>query len=109
MSGDVQPFGFTVRQRSPEKIAYSVTTTRWGSNPENATAVLYDVTDDGAVDVSADCLAGSVAVDGDVIALPLIKDLVKDHLYWLECEFDVPRGELTPQHMAFYLQIQCVR
>lgn len=109
MSVDVQPFGFTVRQRALERVAYTVTTTRWGSNPASVTAVLYDVTDDAAVDVSADCLSGAVDVAGDVIALPLIKSLVKDRLYWLECEFDVPRGEATPQHLAFYLQVICVR
>lgn len=107
MSGDSSPFGFDLRQRPNETVPYTIITTRWGSNPANVTAVLYDVSDD-EVDVSATCLLGTVSVAGDVITLPLIRDLTKEHLYWLECEFDVPRGDQTA-HLACYLQIQCVR
>jgi hypothetical protein len=118
MSGDASPFGFTVRQRPLEAIVYSIATTEWGSSPSSVTMTLSDVTDPEPVDVSADCLSGTATVSGNVILLPAVKDLVKEHLYWLECEFDAEHEVLDDEgvslglvtaHLACYLQIQCVR
>lgn len=95
-------FGFDLRQRASEIIPYQVVTTLWGSAPENVTCTLDDITADPSVDVGATCLDGTVTVDGDVISLPRVQNLEAGHLYWLDCEFDLPDG-LT--HLAFYLQI----
>jgi hypothetical protein len=83
-----------------------VVTTRWGSAPENVTCTLNDVTTEPAVDVSTTCLDGTLTVDGDVISLPRVQNLETGHLYWLECEFDLPDD--VPAHLSFYLQILCV-
>ncbi len=69
-----------------EEIAYTLTTTPWGSDPSSPSVVLKDA--DG-VDVSGTYLDGSASVSGDVITTPTVKDLVNDTAYRLEIKFTI--------------------
>ncbi len=72
-----------------EEIAYTITTTPWGSTPTSASVKVYDVTSGTRTDVTATTLpAGSISVTGDVITLPLLKTgLTAGHTYRVEVKF----------------------
>jgi len=71
-----------------EQIAYSLTTTTWGSTPSTITVEAYDESADYA-DVSSTVLSGTASVDGDVITLPTLKSLTDGHKYRVEIKFTV--------------------
>jgi hypothetical protein len=97
-------FGFLLAQRTSEKVTYAVLTTKWGSEPDNAVVTLWDMIEADWVDVSATCLDGVAAVEGDTITLPKVQNLEVNHTYFLDVQFD--SGENT---LAFYLRITCLR
>jgi hypothetical protein len=70
-----------------EKLTFTLTVTPWGSSPSSVSVKVFDVTDGGYTDVSSTVLNGSPAVDGDVITLPSVEDLVAGHVYRLEILF----------------------
>src|SRR3990172_3946662 len=67
-----------------ERIAYTLTTTPWGSNPTSVSVVLKDP---GGIDVSSTKLTGSVGTAGDVITTPLVISLASGSTYRLEIKF----------------------
>lgn len=73
-----------VKQGMDEEIAYSLTTTPWGSSPSSVAVALYDSQNN---DVSSTCLSGSASVDGDVITLPFVKLLAPGERYRVEVKF----------------------
>ena len=73
-------------QGEDEQIAYTLTTTPWGSDPTGEAVVLKDI--DGE-DVSETHLTGSPSVDGDVITTPTVHSLVAGQRYRLEIKFTV--------------------
>lgn len=78
-----------MRTQGPnEQIAYSVTTTAWGSSPSSVACYLYDVTDQSTdVSVTSTKLSGSVSTGGDVITTPKVISLVLGHMYRLDVRF----------------------
>ncbi len=76
-----------LRQGVDERIAYTVTTTPWGSAPTDSAVKLFDVTTGTKVDASTTCLTGTPSVQGDVITTPLVSGLTAGHLYRLEVQF----------------------
>jgi hypothetical protein len=74
-------------QGEDEQIAYTITTTPWGSSPSSPAAKLYDVTSSGRTDVSSSMLAGDASVLGDVVTTPRVFGLTAKHLYRLEVQF----------------------
>ena len=73
-------------QGEDEEIAYTVTTTPWGSSPTNVAVVAKDMTDNNAV-VTSTVLSGSASVSGDVITTPKVQNLVAGHKYRIEVKF----------------------
>lgn len=69
-----------------EEIAYSLTTTPWGSSPTNVTVIVKD--GDGN-DVTATVTSGSASVAENVITLPTILNLTAGVEYQLEIQFTV--------------------
>ena len=69
-----------------EQIAYTLTTTNWGSDPSSQSDVIKDK--DGE-DQSATCLSGSSSVSGDVITTRTVKSLTAGEVYRLEIKFTV--------------------
>ena len=69
-----------------EQIVYSLTTTPWCSLPASIAVVAKDKTVDLA-DVSATVLSGAASANGDVISLPTLSGLTKDHTYRIEVKF----------------------
>lgn len=69
-----------------EAIAYTLTTTPWGSSPGSVVVKAYDMTT-GGTDVTTTKLTGSASASGDVITLPRLAGLVEGHLYRIEVKF----------------------
>ena len=75
-------------QGANERIAYSVTTTPWGSSPSSISCSLYDVTDQAVdTDVTSTKLTGSASASTDVITTPKVISLVPGHMYRLDVLF----------------------
>lgn len=70
-----------------EQIAYSITTTPWGTSPTSLAVVVKDVTA-GGTDVTTTVMpTGSASAVGDVITLPILKLLTAGSLYRVEVKF----------------------
>jgi len=67
-----------------ETIAYTLTTTPWGSTPSSVSVVAKEA--DGT-DVSGDVLSGSASVASDVITTPTVQSLTAGKVYRLEIKF----------------------
>lgn len=78
-------------QGSREEIAYALTTTPWGSNPNTVEITVFDVTaargDENWIDVTSTTTSGTLTVVGDVITTPLIVNLTPGRLYRVEIVF----------------------
>lgn len=80
----------TQTQGVDERIAYTLTTTPWGSTPSSVAVVVYDVTSGLASRtlVTATVMpTNSPAVVGDVITLSLLRSLTAGHVYRVEVAF----------------------
>jgi hypothetical protein len=92
-------------QGQDEKIAYSITTTPWGSSPADVAVSIYRVTAGAYEDVSDDCLeAGSPQVVGDKITTPRVIGLTPGELYRLEIRFTAGGQVFEP-----YIEIEAER
>lgn len=81
-------------QGEDEKIAYTLTTTPWGSSPSNVSVTMYEYTDNViGTNVSATRMDGAAAISGDVITTPVIS-VVANTNYRLEIKFTVGGNEL---------------
>lgn len=70
-----------------EQIAYTLTTTPWGSTPTSPTVVIKDST---GADVSGTVMpSGSPSVAGDVITTPIVKSLTAGARYTMEIKFTI--------------------
>lgn len=74
-----------------EALAYTVTTTNWGSSPTSTSAKIYDTSDDS--DKTTTCMTGSTSVAGDVITLPVIDSLAAGTEYRVEVKFTTDSTE----------------
>ena len=72
-----------IYQGEDEEIYYTVDTSTWGGSPSSVSVVVKQNGDD----VSETLLTGSASVNGDVITLPKIADLVDGTHYRLEVKF----------------------
>lgn len=70
-----------------ERIAYTLTTTPWGSSPSSVSCALKTLP--GLVDVSAAKLSGSASATGDVITSPIVFGLASGQQYRLEWKFTI--------------------
>jgi hypothetical protein len=77
-----------LRQGEDEAVAYSITTTPWGSDPSDPQVNVYDVNANYA-DVSDACLDGEAQVFGDVITTPRITNLTAGRTYRVDVQFTV--------------------
>lgn len=73
-----------IYQGEDEQIAYTLTTTPFGSSPSSPVVTIKDA--DGE-DVTSDYASGSASALGDVITTPTILDLVAKTQYRLEIKF----------------------
>ena len=69
-----------------EQVAYTITTTPWGTTPSAVAVKAYNVTT-GFTDVTATVLSGAASVIGNVITTPLVKSLTEGTLYRIEVKF----------------------
>lgn len=76
-------------QGTDEEIAYTLTTTPWGSSPSSPSVKLFSYDGSSFTDVTATNLSGAASVDGDVVTTPTVKDLVADTKYRLEIQFTI--------------------
>ncbi len=74
-----------VSQGKDETIAYTLTTTPWGSSPGSVAVVIYDYAT-GTYTTSTN-LSGSASVNGDIITTPAVTALLAGHQYRLEIKF----------------------
>ena len=70
-----------------EQVAYTLTTTPWGSTPSSVAVAIKQLP--GLTDTSATNLSGNASVNGDVITTPVVKSLVSGAQYRLEVKFTV--------------------
>ena len=68
-----------------ERIAYTLTTTPWGSSPGTLSCALKVLP--GLADVSSAKLSGSPSATGDVITSPIVYGLNSGQQYRLEFKF----------------------
>lgn len=84
-------------QGKDESIRYSVDVTNWGINPANIVITATDVTDpDNILDVSESVLDGDPSTEGNVITLPLVKNILPGHIYYIEVRFFVVGNTYEP-------------
>jgi hypothetical protein len=78
-----------LHQGADETIAYTLTTTPWGSSPGSLAVKLYSVnlTTGALTDVSSTKLSGSASAVGDVITTPAVTALAAGTTYRLEIKF----------------------
>jgi hypothetical protein len=76
-------------QGEDEKIAYSITTTPWGSTPTTGSVVVKDASAAYAVVTTTVMPTGSLSILLDVITLPLLQSLTAGHTYRVEVKFTV--------------------
>jgi hypothetical protein len=77
-----------VKQSPDESIAYSITTTPWGSTPASLAMYVYDVTPPGgATDVTSTVTTSSITAAGDVITTKRIRLLTAGHDYRCDVQF----------------------
>jgi hypothetical protein len=75
----------TQYQGVDEEIAYTITTTPWGSSPTSMAAVVKDAS---GTDVSSVVMpTGVPTANGDVVTLPTIKSLTDGQSYRAELKF----------------------
>ena|SRR3990167_117379 len=67
-----------------ERVAYTLTTTPWGSSPTSVVVKIYNPKNE---DKSSTNLTGTVSVVGDVITAPLVISLLCDVQYMLTILF----------------------
>lgn len=75
-----------LKQGSDEEIAYSLTTTPWGSTPSAVLVKAYDASN-AFTDVSDTVLEGNPTVSDDVITTPVVKALIEGKTYRIEIKF----------------------
>ena len=74
-------------QGEDERVAYSLTTTPWGTLPSSPVVKIYDITSGARTDVSSTCLSGSASVVDNVVLTPLVIALTAGRLYRMEIKF----------------------
>lgn len=74
-------------QGKDESIAYTITTTPWGSTPASLSMVVYDITDGVETDVTSTTTTGSISAASDVITTKRIQSLTSGHDYRVEVRF----------------------
>ena len=82
-----------------EEIPYGLTITPWGASPTSISVVLKDV---NGVDVSTTHLSGVATVSGNVITLPVLKDLVADTWYRLEVKYTLSGNTIVEAWAEVY-------
>lgn len=87
-------------QGEDESIAYKLTTTPWGTAPSSVVVVVKDV-NNAYLDVTSTVMpTGSPSVVGDVITLPALKLLTRDHTYRVEIKFTAQGNNFEPYIMV---------
>lgn len=76
-----------LKQGVDEQIAYTLTTTPWGSTPTAVAVAAYDITDGTRTLVTSTVLSGSASVSGNVITTPVVKSLTAGYVYRIEIKF----------------------
>jgi hypothetical protein len=76
-----------VYQSPNEKLAYTITTTPWGSAPASITITNTDVTDSDNPVSAPTTLSGAASVAGDVITTKFVYQLTQSHNYRLSVLF----------------------
>lgn len=76
-----------LEQGKDEIIAYTLTTTPWGSSPSSVVVTLWDITSPAWTEVTSTMLSGAASVLGDVITTPLVTGLTAGNVYRLEIKF----------------------
>jgi hypothetical protein len=78
-------------QGTDERIAYTLTTTPWGTSPGSLVVKIFDITAGTAstlrVDKTTTMLSGAASALGDVITTPLVIGLTPGQLYRMEIQF----------------------
>jgi hypothetical protein len=87
-----------------EEIVYSITSTPWGSSPTSIVVTAFDFTSGEYTDVSSTVLSGSASAVGDVITLPILRDLTENHKYRIEVKFTCTGNVFEP-----YFIVNCKR
>jgi len=72
-------------QGEDEQIAYSLTTTPWGSTPTSVAITMKSVP--GLSSLGTANLTGSASVNGDVITTPVVHGLTAGAQYRMEIKF----------------------
>ena len=75
-----------IYQGEDEQIAYTLTTTPWGSSPSSPVVTVKNAAGE---DKTSDFTDGNASASGDVITTPTILDLVDGAQYRLEIKFTV--------------------
>lgn len=88
-----------VRQGTAERVAYSITTTPWGSSPSNVVVTVVDAIDGSTVTSSV--TTGSPTVVGDVITLPLLHSLTAGHVYRVNVRFVSGANTFEPYFFVY--------
>jgi hypothetical protein len=76
-------------QGEDEKIAYSITSTPWGSSPTDVSVVVKDIYDNYKDVTTIVMPFGLIGVTGDKITLKPLIALTRDRLYRVEVKFTV--------------------
>lgn len=85
-----------LRQGVDEIVAYSITTTPWGSTPTSISVVVKDVTNSYQDVTSVVMPTNSPTANGDVITLSPLKLLTLGHTYRVEVLFTTGSNTWEP-------------
>lgn len=84
-------------QGAEERIAYTLTTTPWGSTPTGISAKAFDVTGGKRTDVTSTVFpTNTPSASGDIITLSLLRALTPGHSYRIEVQFTVAGNLFEP-------------
>jgi len=87
MSVRLQVKEIDLKQGVDEEIAYTLTTTPWGSTPSDVAVTAYEGS--SFTVVTSTVLSGSPSINGDVITTPVVKSLTAGKAYRIEIKFTV--------------------
>ena len=89
-----------ITQGKDEQVAYTLTTTPWGSTP---TSIAVTIANSAGTDTSSTNLSGSASAVGDVITTPKVISLTSGEVYRMEIKFTCS-GNIFEPYVIIYAQ-----
>lgn len=86
MSGQLDVIQSPQYASSADELTFALDTTEYGGSPSSVVVTATNLST--GFDVTAQVLSGSASVNGDVITLPEVSNLIPGNEYAIDIEFD---------------------